>query len=337
MTIKEAFVQLGKWIGEGDEELDKLVNKASVQNAWFTPENIAIMLSSIQKNYLEAHELDSWLGRYPERLPARPAKVAMILAGNLPLVGFHDLLCVLLSGHHALIKLSEKDDILLPGLLHKMEKWYPAIRERISIVDRIVHFDAVIATGTNQSAANFERYFSRYPNIIRKNRNSVAIITGNESSEDMKNLGNDIFSYFGLGCRNVSKLYVPQQYDFEPLVKELNSFKDVVNHSKYKNNYDYHLASALIGNQDYMSNDCLLLFEEASIASKVAVLHYGYYQSLDEIRVELMDHADGIQCVVGDVKLPPIEVIAFGQAQHPRLGDYADNIDTMEFLISLSS
>ncbi|MCB0665427.1 MAG: acyl-CoA reductase [Saprospiraceae bacterium] len=267
MTIKEAFVQLGKWIGEGDEELEKLVNKASIQNAWFTPENITTMLSSIQRNYLEANELDSWLGRYPERLPATPAKVALILAGNLPLVGFHDVLCVLISGHHALVKLSEKDDILLPGLLRKMEQWYPPIRERITFVDRIVNFDAVIATGSNQSAANFERYFSRYPNIIRKNRNSVAILTGHERSEDMKNLGNDIFSYFGLGCRNVSKLYVPQRYDFVPLVKELNSFKDVVNHSKYKNNYDYHLASALIGNQNYMSNDCLLLIEEDSIAS----------------------------------------------------------------------
>lgn len=334
MKTREALVRLGEWINTKDPLLEKIKGEASVKNPWFTETNLDHMLSAVSKDFLDGEKLDDWLKKYSgsENCPSKV--VALILAGNIPLVGFHDVLCVMISGHKALVKLSEKDDVLLPGLIGKMGEWYPAVLDQIKFVERLVGFDAVIATGSNQSARNFQKYFAKYPHIIRKNRSSVAILTGRETKGELLNLGRDIFSYFGLGCRNVSKIYVPQAYDFVPLLTTLNYFNEVVNHSKYKNNYDYHLATAIINQQEYMSNDCLILLEEKSVASKVAVLHYEHYDDAQELMTELMNK-DEIQCVVSQIESANHSIVGFGKAQHPSLDDYADGIDTISFLQSL--
>lgn len=336
MKTKEAFIRLGEWLGTDDSELNTLVADAANVNPWFTVDNINLALHSIQTHFLAPDKLESWLKRYSlEDGINRVQKIALILAGNIPLVGFHDTMCVLLSGHQALVKLSDKDNILLPALCNKMSQWCPELARSISFIDRLQNYQAVIATGSNQSATHFEKYFAKIPHIIRKNRNSVAVLTGDESDHDLKHLGIDIFSFFGLGCRNVSKLYVPSNYDFVRLLNVLNQFKAVVDHSKYRNNYDYHLATAIINQEQYMSNECMLLIENESVASKVAVVHYAYYDNAEKLNAELKLRKNEIQCIVGKVKLSDFERVEFGQAQQPELSDYADGIDVMEFLRSI--
>lgn len=338
LQTKEAFIKLGQWLGSEDTELTSLIVEAARANPWFTVDNINLALQAIRTHFLAPDKLEAWLRLYDIKEDLKGAqKIALILAGNIPLVGFHDTLCVLLAGQQALVKLSDRDNILLPGLFSKISQWYPGHNLPISFVDRIQDFQAVIATGSNQSAKHFEKYFSNIPHIIRKNRNSIAVLTGDESPGELRQLGFDIFSFFGLGCRNVSKLYVPADYDFIPILNALNEFKEVMDHSKYRNNFDYHLATAIINQEPYMSNECMLLFENEAIASRVAVVHFEYYVTTEKLNADLKLRKDEIQCIVSNVKFNDFVTVEFGQAQHPQLSDYADGIDVMEFLHSITS
>ncbi|MBK8504472.1 MAG: acyl-CoA reductase [Saprospiraceae bacterium] len=337
MRINEAFIKLGFWIDENDAELQNLMAGAVFENPWFTEKQVRQAIASIRSEFLEESKLNIWLEKYKSSPRDRVFRVALVLAGNIPLVGFHDLMCTLCSHHIALVKLSERDRILIPGLINKMLTWSPDLSDKVIFTDRLADFDAVIATGSNQSARYFEKYFGRHPHIIRKNRNAVAVLTGKERDDELRLLGNDIFSYFGLGCRNVTKIYVPGNYDFAKLLTLLNDFREVADHHKYQNNYDYHLATALINREAYMSNDCLLLLQNASIASRVAVLHYEFYEDREDLNAELIKHQDEIQCVVGNLPFDGFQVVPFGSAQYPQLDDYADGLDTMSFLGGLSN
>ncbi len=254
------------------------------------------------------------------------------MAGNIPLVGFHDLLCVMLSGHKALIKLSSKDDVLLPFILGLMMEIDPGLRSMITYADGpFKGHEAVIATGSSNTARYFEYYFKDIPHIIRKNRNAVAILSGNESEQELSRLGTDLFLYFGLGCRNVSKIYLPQKYDFEILFKAIEPYRSLLNHHKYANNYYYYKAIYLMGAQDFQDKEFVLLKEDSSIASPIANIYFEYYKDTTTLFSSLDANKEDIQCVVGKLGYPG--ELDFGQAQNPNLGDYADGVDTVEFLL----
>ena len=256
------------------------------------------------------------------------------MAGNIPMVGFHDFICCFLSGHHAVIKLSKDDLILFRAIAKIMEDFDPASKEFFSIVDKLENFDAVIATGSNNTARYFEYYFGKYPHIIRKNRNSVAVLSGNESEDDLSNLGEDIFRYFGLGCRNVSKLYVPVGYKFNHLFEAVQKFEKVQFQSKYVNNYDFNKSIYLVNKGDHFDNGFLLLKEDNAIVSPISVVFFEYYNDIESVRSILANRTEEIQCVVGDNSLAS-DFVQFGEAQNPKLWDYADGIDTLKFLSDL--
>ena len=259
------------------------------------------------------------------------------MAGNIPLVGFHDFLCGFISGHKLLIKLSSKDEILLNHLIKILQEWEPLLKEEIKTTELLKGCDAYIATGSNNSARYFEEYFGQYPNIIRKNRNSVAILTGDESEEQLKALGEDIFRYYGLGCRNVSKLLVPEGYNFDAFFKAIYSWSDVMNDAKYANNYDYNKAVYLMSLFDLLENGFLMLKEDESYGSPIATLFYEKYESKESLDLKLSQDADKIQCIVGDDKNLQgfTSLIPFGKTQKPNLQDYADGVDTIAFLVSI--
>ena len=257
------------------------------------------------------------------------------MAGNIPLVGFHDLLCTFTAGHRTQIKLSEKDRFLIPYLLRELKDLEPATEQYFELVDNLRAFDAVIATGSNNSSRYFQAYFGRYPHLIRKNRNGIAILTGEESEEELRLLGRDTFRYFGLGCRNVSKIYVPYGYSFEPLLEALHTYREIILHSKYKNNFDYNYALYVLNKEPYLANGCILLVEQEAIPSRIASLHYQFYGDLPSLEDLLDKTGEEIQCIVCRENLLDRQTIRFGQSQEPTLGDYADNIDTMQFLLSL--
>lgn len=252
------------------------------------------------------------------------------MAGNIPMVGFHDLLCVLISGHSAIVKLSSDDKILLPAVIRSLSKYEPKLAAKVSFAQGLLSgFDAVIATGSNNTSRYFEAYFGKYPNIIRKGRNSVAVLEGDETEEEMKLLAKDIFDYYGLGCRNVTKLYIPADFDLDRIFNGLFPFADIVNHNKYANNYDYHKSLWLLNREELLDNGFILLKEDTRIASPIGTLFYERYQDRSSLEELLASQMNQIQCVVGRSFLP------FGQSQCPALNDYADGVDTMNFLQSL--
>lgn len=260
----------------------------------------------------------------------------MILAGNIPLVGFHDVLCVLVTGNTALIKASSQDARLIKAVLNKLAAIDNSFADRFSFVERLVEFDAVIATGSNNTSRYFDYYFGKVPHIIRKNRNSVAVLTGDETQEDLYQLGHDIFDYFGLGCRNVSKLLIPKDYNIATFFEAIEPYKDIINHNKYNNNYGYNKSIYLVGREQHLDNDFLLLKENDALASPLAVVFYNYYDSLADVEQLLIAENENIQCVVSKAPLNiNNQVVSFGQSQQPKLWDYADGVDTMDFLANL--
>lgn len=336
----ELLAELGHYLRETpDEALEAIIQQAYVANRWFTPDNIRQALSAIATAFLAEEKLTAWAARYPMPDAAHPQKtVGIVMAGNIPLVGFHDWLCTFVAGHKALVKLSEKDRYLLPFLVKKMGDWVFESWEYTHFLDeseRLRDMDAVIATGSNNTARYFEQYFGKYPNIIRRNRNSVAVLTGYETDDELRALGRDIFTYFGLGCRNVSKLYVPHGYRFDHLLDILAENRDILLHDKYKNNYDYNLALFLLNHTPHLNNGCLLLREESSLQARIASAHYEYYDELFDLEATLAEQRDGIQCVVSKVKLRDFSALPFGKSQQPELDDYADGADTMAFLRQL--
>lgn len=331
-----ALVRLGDHLRTGqDDFLGASIKRTALHNGWLTEDNQRQAIEAIAGKMLTQEALDHWLANY--RIPEAntPHTVGLVMAGNLPLVGFHDLLCVFASGHRAQIKLSDKDPYLLPALLRALRLIDARTERYFQVAERLSDFDVVIATGSNNSARYFGEYFARYPHIIRRNRNAVAVLTGNETPEELAALGHDVFDYFGLGCRNVAKLYVPENYDFEPLLEALHEFRAIVRNNKYKNNFDYNYALYMLNSVVYKGNGCVLLTENTSLQSPIAGLHYEFYDDRQALAEALRQRSEEIQLIVSHLAFPDLPVFPFGAAQQPGLADYADGVDTMEFLLNL--
>jgi hypothetical protein len=329
----EAFSTLGKYLNKEDETIQNLIVKAKVLNPWFTVENINSALQALAKN-LDKNSLENWLSSYPTNFDGyRNKAVGLILAGNIPLVGFHDILCSLITGFSVQIKLSSDDKVLIPHILEKLQEIEPSFKQQISFVERLKDFDSIIATGSNNTSRYFEYYFKDVPHIIRKNRNGLAILSGNENQAEIKALGHDIFDYFGLGCRNVSKIYFPKGYDYSQFFEGIESFHDIANHFKYNNNYDYNKSIYLVNGDKHLDNGFLLLKKDERLASPLAVVYFEEYENLNELTAVLEERKQEIQCIVSSAALElSIPVIPFGESQSPKLSDYADGIDVIEFL-----
>lgn len=314
------------------KQLDKAVTSALQHNGWFTKKTIFFNLRQWGQN-LSTENLDHWLSAYSIKENS-PKSVAIIMAGNVPLVGFHDFLSVLLSGHRALIKQSSKDRHLLPCLIQFLIEQNKEFADLIAFTDnQLKDYQAVIATGSNNTARYFEYYFSDKARIIRRNRNSIALLTGEETAEDLEKLGEDIFLYFGLGCRNVSKIFVPEGYDFTSLFKAIYSWHPIINHHKYANNYDYNKAVYLMSEHQLLENGFLLLKEDKAYSSPIACLFYEYYKNQETLHKKLEQDKDKIQCILS--KNNSRGDLDFGQSQHPALTDYADGVDTLNFLTKI--
>ncbi|MCX2431075.1 acyl-CoA reductase [Pedobacter sp. GR22-10] len=327
-----AFKTLGKKLAHPTDFLGDAIYQVKNSNAWFTGENIEKAILSFSEMLNDA-DVNQWFKTV--QFTSSSKKIGLILAGNIPMVGFHDVLCVLATGNIALIKLSSSDDKLIKMVITALIRIEPAFDDKIEYVERLKDFDAVIATGSNNSSRYFDYYFSKVPNIIRKNRNSVAVLDGTESPEDIDNLGADIFDYFGLGCRNVSKLYYPKGYDIARFYEGIERYQNIINHFKYQNNYDYNKSIYLVNMAKHFDNGFLLLKEDEQLTSPLAVLFYQEYKSLTEVEAELSVQSDNIQCIISkaDLKCPKFN---FGESQHPKLWDYADNVNTVEFLNRLA-
>ena len=339
--LTNTFAQLGQRLLKPDEQLQQLIAGEHHYNAWFTPKSVAEAVNAIG-NMLNEKDLTIWLEKYnlQKRSPSvnylEGAKVGLILAGNIPLVGFHDVFCVLVSGNYALIKASSNDARLLKYVLHLLVEIAPDYANKFSFVERLASFDAVIATGSNNTSRYFDYYFGKVPNIIRKNRNSIAVLTGQETKEQLFALGRDIFDYFGLGCRNVSKLFVPEGYNFTPFFEAIEPYQPIINHHKYNNNYDYNKSIFLVNGDNHLDNGFLLVKEDTRLTSPLAVVFFEYYPDLSAMNTLLSEQADAIQCIVSTADLTATnQVVGFGQSQQPQLWDYADGVDTMQFLTIL--
>ena len=336
MTLEQrinAFSKLGKHISNlNEDDLTQLATEAAHENPWFTSSSVRKAIQGIT-NYLDHDKLSKWLTPYPvDNLV--PKTIALVMAGNIPLVGFHDLLCVLISGHNALVRLSSKDSRLNRYMIDRLIEVEPIFKNRITIQpETLKGFDAVIATGSDNSSRHFEYYFRNVPNIIRRNRTSCAILTGAETQDDFKNLGYDVFDYFGLGCRNVSKLFVPEGYDFKNLLDNWHHFEKIIDHHKYANNYDYQKSILLVDQQPFLDTGFVLLRENEKLVSPISVVYYQTYRDTDSLKLILQSHKSKLQCVVG--KNEPATV-SFGKAQMPEVWDYADGVDTMAFLSNLA-
>ena len=324
----ELLQLLQKYLIDDGEKWQNTRTKASAHNGWFIPEFIDLAVKNICAEFLQKEKLEHWAAHYHLDDNVGGKNIGIVMAGNIPLVGLHDFLCVFISGHKQTIKLSSKDDILLKHLVEKLIEWEPEVQKNILFAEILKGCDAYIATGSNNSARYFDQYFSRYPNIIRRNRTAVGILTGAETTEELNNLSDDVHQYFGLGCRNVTKLFVPKGYNFVPLLDAFNKYKYFADHHKYKNNYDYQLSIALLNNIYYMTNGSTLLIENDAIFSAISLLNYSYYTDKEEV-LEMLTGNEDIQCITGHGG------IAFGQAQRPGLLDYADGVDTMQFLLTL--
>lgn len=344
-----AFIELGQFLSQFSLEKNSkkdsvknndlyfdnfvdLINLSQSHNGWFTSEQVYFSIQSWAEALTEKN-LTQWLANYTFE-EKKPKTVGLILAGNIPLVGFHDFICVLLSGHKALVKLSSNDQKLLPFLADYLISIAPELQKFIEFTEgKLDCFDAVIATGSNNTARYFEYYFKEKPSIIRKNRNSVAVLNGKETPEELFLLGEDIFRYFGLGCRNVSKLFVPKDYDFKLFFEAIFPYGEIIHYEKYANNYDYNKAVFLMSLFPLLDNEFLTLKEDSSYASPISSVFYEYYDRIEEIQQRLQEDQDQIQCIVSNRLIK--DSISFGKTQKPKLWDYADHVDTLEFLLQL--
>jgi len=345
-----AFVQLGLFLkqfknenkaeslkGINDrfyDEFIELITRQKAYNGWFIKENVLNSITEIGAS-LSKENLSKWVSTYPIK-DISEKEVGVIMAGNIPLVGFHDMLCVLITGNKIQAKLASGDNTLIRKIAEILFEIEPTLSGKISFTEKLQNFDAVIATGSNNTSRYFKQYFGKHPHIIRKNRNSVAIVNENDGIEEFKKLGKDIFQYYGLGCRSVSKIYFPKGYRIDTFFESiLDDFQDVTQNNKYANNYDYNKAVYLMGNNQLLDNGFLLLKEDEGLNSPVGVLNYEYYNSISELEQYLEKRKDEIQCVVSG-KNTSTKTIGFGQAQCPKLNDYADGIDTVNFLLKLT-
>ena len=330
----DLLVRLGQYILSGNENWQEAKDRAARENGWFIPEFVEKSTQNIARLFLQRDILEQWATNY--KLQTTPSSgsgfklknIGIVMAGNIPLVGFHDFLCVFISGHKAVIKPSSKDQLLIKHLIEKLVEWDDEVKSLVEFSEMLKGCDAYIATGSNNSSRYFDYYFGKYPNIIRRNRTSVAVLTGEEYKEDLEKLADDVYMYFGLGCRNVTKIYVPVDYDFVPLLNAFRKYNYLADNFKYKNNYDYNLALHLLNKKYYMTNDSILLIEDPAIFSPISQLNYEFYSDEYDLGSKLPASKD-LQCTVGK------SFTAFGDAQCPSISDYADGVDTFMFLSML--
>lgn len=332
----DLLARLGLYIQQDTEARQLAINNTERHNRWLTKSSSLKVLEGFAKDFLDKEKLKNFLKNYPQiQEEIVPKKIGLVLAGNIPAVGFHDVLMVFLVGHSAMIKYSEKDEYLIPYMINFLVQEDERCKAYFEKVTVLKNFDAVIATGSNNSALYFEQYFSKYPHIIRKNRNSVAILDGSENSDDLLKLGIDIFRYFGMGCRSISKVYVPENYDFTPLMAALDNYKDIMEHTKYRNNYEYNRSIYLLNNVPHFANDCVMLVENESLLSRISSVHYEHYKNEADLKNKIEKKKEEIQCIATKMNLPFPNIVALGQTQCPTLSDFADGVDTVEFLVNL--
>jgi hypothetical protein len=328
MKVEEritAFDQLGKGLeGLPDDTFQSLATKAKNENPWFTIDSVRMAVRGIT-SWLDAGKLLAWTSIYNLGTPTQT--VAIVMAGNIPLVGFHDFLCVLMAGHSVMIKTSSKDSVLIHYLVDELVRIEPRFADRIIFAEQLKGFDSIIATGSDNTSRYFEYYFGKYKHIIRKNRTSVAVINGEETTDDLLALGTDVFSYFGLGCRNVGKVFLPKGFQPERLLAAWEPYHDIIHHHKYCNNYDYQKSVLLVTQAPFLDSNFVMLQQHNNLFSPLAVVYYEFYDDAEALAQKLLAVEDKVQCVVsgqGEIK--------FGQSQSPSLLDYADRVDTMKFL-----
>ncbi len=332
MNIEERIsllVKLGEYLSLNNEALQLVKQKAEQQNAWFKQQFIDLSLQNITENFLQRSLLEHWVEQYHLENIQQPKTVGIVMAGNIPLVGFHDFLCVFISGNKALIKPSSKDAVLIKHFVEKIFEWNDEAKQCIALAENLKGCDAYIATGSNNSSRYFEYYFGKYPSIIRRNRTSVSVLYGDETTKQLDLLADDIQQYFGMGCRNVTKLFVPEGYNFIPLLDALRKYNYFADFHKYKNNYDYQLALLIMNRKFYMTNDSIILTENESAFAPVSQVNYAFYNEPKTL-VKSLQNNTNIQCIAGKGFVP------FGKTQSPSLTDYADGIDTMQFLTSFA-
>ncbi len=339
----ESLAALGTLINKGIEEirggkenqLSRIVDKAGLENGWFTKESVVNSIEAIG-TWLNVKVLADWSNTYYLSEPAQPKKIAVIMAGNIPLVNFHDFLSVLITGHHFIGKLSSQDKVLLPYLADELIKindgWKPYIEFTNGM---LTEFDGVIATGSNNTSTHFEYYFGKYPNIIRKNRHSIAILTGNETPDELDSLYDDIFKYYGLGCRNVSMLLVPEGYNMADLFKQWEGMKEPIEHHKYKNNYDYYRSIYLLNSTPFFDTGYASFVEVDYLSSPISVINYLKYSDSQYVIDWVEAHKNEIQCIVTSSVIPGVTTVGFGKSQYPGITDYPDNVDIIQFLLAL--
>ena len=332
LNLNQRIEALAKWGSKLDDlsTMEQSFVMAERQNPWFTRSNLSLALEAIRDDFLQKEKLESWLADQPE--PAKPLSIGIVMAGNIPLVGFHDLLAVLAAGHKAQVKLSQKDEQLPKGLLALLSEVSPELASRVNVVDKLSDFDAIIATGSNNSARYFDYYFSRYPNLIRKNRTSAAVIEGTETDEELRAMAKDVFQFFGLGCRSISKLFLPSGYDPTIILENWEEFSEIGNHNKYRNNYDYNRSLLLMNGTPHLANNFLMLVEQEELVSPIATIYYEFYKDEEGLQNRLIDESAKLQCVVGKGS----NYIDPGQAQRPGLDEYADGVNILEFLAGLN-
>lgn len=327
-----SFLELANRLKKLDRErLEVLYDDATYHNPWFTKENIKLAFQGLL-TYLDEKTLTRWLEKYSFD-EEKSLNVGVVMAGNIPMVGIHDMICVLLSGHHLIAKLSSQDEVLIKFISSELFAIAPEWKSRITFVERLKGIDVVIATGSDNTARYFNYYFSKIPHIIRKNRTSVAIINGQETKEELRYLGTDIFSHFGLGCRNVSKLYVKKGFDLKSLFPHWERFSYIGEHHKFHNNYHYQRTIMLVNQTPHLDNGFVIMQQNENLVSPIGVIYYEFYDQLEDLQNQLLLLNDKIQCVVTEEDIPG--KIKFGKAQMPDINDFADNIDTMEFLANL--
>ncbi|MDR2234884.1 MAG: acyl-CoA reductase [Chryseobacterium sp.] len=324
----KAFLATGQGNeNESDAEFELLLKKSEIENPWFTADNQNFALKEWTELLTEKN-INEWLSSYS--VSKTPKRVGLILAGNIPLVGFHDVVSVILSGHIPVIKLSSKDQYMIPFLLRKWNE-FSERNVLFELAEKLENFDAVIATGSNNTARYLEYYFKDHPSIIRKNRTSVAVLKGDETDEELQLLAEDIFRYFGLGCRNVTRIFIPQDFVIDRLFENFLNFKDIIHHHKYANNYDYNRAVYLLNQEQFWDNNFVMLKEDEKLFSPLSVINFSRYTSLDDVKNFIAENEESIQCIVAKNDLG-LDSVSFGEAQHPALDTYADNVDTMKFL-----
>ncbi len=322
----ELFIRLGNYFTDNSTEWQDIKANATRENPWFTPEFIELSVNNIVGQFLQKEKLSAWVNHYhvPNTTPLKKI-IGLVMAGNIPLVGFHDFLCGFISGHRLLIKLSSKDKILLSHIVEKMVEWDNDVANHISFAEILQNCDVYIATGSNNSSRYFDYYFSKYPHIIRRNRTSAAVLEGNETNEELEKLADDIQLYFGLGCRNVTKIYVPNNYNFTPLLNALKKYDYYLDYHKYKHNFDYQLTILIMNNAKYFNSGSAILTENTSLFSPISQIYFEYYDNKKDT-IQTLKQNTNVQCIVAK------EEVNFGTTQSPSLMDYADGIDTMAFI-----